>query len=363
MIKTTLAVESGPNQAIDLVRPRLESQSVFDFSDLPQNSISRQSVAVEQICLLFGLERRLSRRLAKGTFALLSVLTLDRLIENQILLEQTPSGWQLCFRFATAELGTLDGIRIDTAEARVESEQNKVPAKTVSPTAMLQRLNRCGRRLPGFDAYHTAFGELDVTYRQPLTRSFPVPDDAELKKWRNVVFEGNWEAAYGKLARLYLATRKKHLDRRQYLGTFESDSSTADRAQESTVANQPVVAITPMMRGADSQFELALARLGGDRELLRLQMQFFVQGVPSLLETMGSAIAAHDAKALHHNAHRLKGLVATFDDEYAGQIAFELEEMGRTGNLEGAYAKFAVLETVVRELDLLVRDFYCTSEV
>ena len=98
------------------------------------------------------------------------------------------------------------------------------------------------------------------------------------------------------------------------------------------------------------QFAIALARFGGDEELLRMQMDFFVQGTPRLLQNIGAAIQNKDAKSLHHNAHRLKGLINTFDADFAGELASQLEDMGQTNSFLKANATLALLESVVEEL-------------
>ena len=81
-----------------------------------------------------------------------------------------------------------------------------------------------------------------------------------------------------------------------------------------------------------------------------MQMDFFIQGTPQLLQNISEAIQTQEAKSLHHNAHRLKGLINTFDAGFAGELAAQLEDMGQTNSFEKAHATFALLESIVEEL-------------
>jgi CheY-like chemotaxis protein len=76
-------------------------------------------------------------------------------------------------------------------------------------------------------------------------------------------------------------------------------------------------------------FGPALARLEGDVELLREQMRFFIQDAPGLLTEIGAAVARHDGEALQLAAHRLRGLLSSFDAGDAVAAAQDLEAKGR----------------------------------
>ncbi len=76
-----------------------------------------------------------------------------------------------------------------------------------------------------------------------------------------------------------------------------------------------------------AHFQSALDRLGGDNQLLQLQMGFFLDETPQLLEHLRTAIIDQDAPTLHLNAHRLKGLVQCYDDPTATRLATALEQL------------------------------------
>ena len=80
----------------------------------------------------------------------------------------------------------------------------------------------------------------------------------------------------------------------------------------------------------------ALARLGGDHQLLRDLIGFFFEDSPPLLERVERGVTERDAKAVERSAHSLKGLAANFDAKDAVQAALRLEKLGHSGNLATA---------------------------
>lgn len=97
-------------------------------------------------------------------------------------------------------------------------------------------------------------------------------------------------------------------------------------------------------------FSLALERFGGDENLLRLQMSFFLTEAPELLQEIQKAIAESDGKSLHLAAHRLKGLVRTYDDDLAGELATKLENISGKQELKEAEPIFVLLAECVAGL-------------
>ncbi len=93
----------------------------------------------------------------------------------------------------------------------------------------------------------------------------------------------------------------------------------------------------------------ALARAGGDRELVRFQIDLFLRTCDAELEEMGAAIRARNGEALRHAAHVFKGHVGAFSLR-AGEIARELEGLGNEGAMEGAAERLAALKGQVRGL-------------
>ena len=95
---------------------------------------------------------------------------------------------------------------------------------------------------------------------------------------------------------------------------------------------------------------LALERVGGDEDLLREIAGLFLEDYPSLMTKIQQAVAANDAQNLERAAHSLKGSIANFGSDAAYQAALDLEQMGRSKNLEQALEAHAQLIAVMSQV-------------
>lgn len=88
----------------------------------------------------------------------------------------------------------------------------------------------------------------------------------------------------------------------------------------------------------------ALARVGGDHDLLKEIAALFLDEYPRALDEMHQALAHGDAKMLERSAHGLKGSVANFGARAAVDAAFQLEQLGHGCKLDQAPKALAALE-------------------
>jgi signal transduction histidine kinase/CheY-like chemotaxis protein len=114
--------------------------------------------------------------------------------------------------------------------------------------------------------------------------------------------------------------------------------------------------------GGDSPVDLteALARVGGDRVLLRDIATTFLEQCPKWLATIRSAVDCGDADALRAAAHPLKGSLGLFGAKAAVDAAGRLESLGRAGKLDDGRSVLADLDRalarVVPALEALGHD-------
>jgi two-component system, sensor histidine kinase and response regulator len=87
-----------------------------------------------------------------------------------------------------------------------------------------------------------------------------------------------------------------------------------------------------------------LERVDGDAEFLQELAGIFDEDCPKLLARLETAIKTHDPQELERAAHTLKGSVANFGATTAREVAFSLERMGRSGQLESADKLYTALE-------------------
>jgi two-component system, sensor histidine kinase and response regulator len=95
---------------------------------------------------------------------------------------------------------------------------------------------------------------------------------------------------------------------------------------------------------------IALARVGGDPQLLAEIIALFQHDAVQQLAAIRTAIERGDGPGLQRAAHTLAGSVGCFGASQVVQTARTLEAMGRTTNLEGALPAFQLLD---RQLQML----------
>jgi HPt (histidine-containing phosphotransfer) domain-containing protein len=88
-----------------------------------------------------------------------------------------------------------------------------------------------------------------------------------------------------------------------------------------------------------------LDSLGGDEEFLAELMQDYFDDAPDQLAAMESALAAGDAEGLRRAAHSLKSNSTTFGAMTLAGRCKELEDLAKSGNLDGAGARIAEIVT------------------
>jgi len=88
--------------------------------------------------------------------------------------------------------------------------------------------------------------------------------------------------------------------------------------------------------GVPLDLSKALAQACGDEEFLDEMIQYFIESMPSQIETLHSSIESKDTDALTKQAHTLKGASGNLSADKITAAAFKLEQMGRKGDLTNA---------------------------
>lgn len=104
--------------------------------------------------------------------------------------------------------------------------------------------------------------------------------------------------------------------------------------------------------GVSLDRQVALARVGGDLDLLKEIAALFLDDYPKSLVDLRSASARGDARALERAAHALKGSVANFGAPGPFEAARSIEELGRTQQLAEIEPIIDKLEQALAELRL-----------
>lgn len=135
-----------------------------------------------------------------------------------------------------------------------------------------------------------------------------------------------------------------------------------ERAIAEVVPKVPIKRAGASLDKADPVIDQATLLKGfdGNRRILGQIVRLFLADYPLRLAQINQAISAGDANALARAAHALKGSVGNFAAKNAFESAQRLENMGRSGNLEAAFAEAVGLESelalVAKELQKLTRN-------
>jgi len=128
-------------------------------------------------------------------------------------------------------------------------------------------------------------------------------------------------------------------------GSNEASPATMDATNENEAAEDAANA-----EGEEFDFSEALRAVKGDRRLLRILLEAILDEFPRLMAAVRQAVADGDAVALKLAAHTLKGSVRYFTTSRAFEHAYQLEVMGREGDMENVPAAFSALEKEIEWL-------------
>jgi response regulator RpfG family c-di-GMP phosphodiesterase len=132
----------------------------------------------------------------------------------------------------------------------------------------------------------------------------------------------------------------KPLDHAELFRVIERFTDTSGPSQ-ATANNESEAAV---------DWELALQRVRGDRELLRELLEIFLRQQPLWLDQIRQAVENRNAGDLQLSAHTLKGALGTIGANTACQLAESLEAMGRNQDLSEAREGLVKLEEALARL-------------
>ncbi len=113
----------------------------------------------------------------------------------------------------------------------------------------------------------------------------------------------------------------------------------------------------PPEPGQVVDWDEAIGRLGGDRELLRELAGTFLDQAPRWMDAIRQALDRRDAGQLKAAAHPLKGSLGTFAAKAAADAALRLETLGREGDLAGGREALDGLEREMARLTPVLAAF------
>jgi PAS domain S-box-containing protein len=107
---------------------------------------------------------------------------------------------------------------------------------------------------------------------------------------------------------------------------------------------------TGSKRMGELDYSAALARVGGDSDLLEELAGMFLEEYPKLLEEIRRGLGEQNATVASNAAHQLKGLLAQFGAETARQAAYAVEQPARQGDIAATRQNLQILEEAMRRV-------------
>ncbi|MDX1927437.1 MAG: response regulator [Pirellulaceae bacterium] len=146
----------------------------------------------------------------------------------------------------------------------------------------------------------------------------------------------------------YLA-KPIHAD--QLIELVESIAATGP-ARPSRVSAIVDEATTP-----EFSFEAALARMGGEADLLQDHIRFVLSDIPQLIASMKSAIQDNDSKQIELNAHKLRSMVSSYDHNAAEDLCQSIESDALNGNLNETLTRVERLEELLQTFTVAIENY------
>jgi two-component system sensor histidine kinase/response regulator len=101
--------------------------------------------------------------------------------------------------------------------------------------------------------------------------------------------------------------------------------------------------------------ETTLKRFDGDKEFFKELMLEFLDHIPKQIQALNEAVKKGDAKLIEMEAHTIKGAAGNLGANNLADSALRLEQLGRTGNLDGGDNLIADLQKELKRLDEYAR--------
>jgi len=139
------------------------------------------------------------------------------------------------------------------------------------------------------------------------------------------------------------------------LGTNRTPAETRTHVQSGTSStSQPAAQVS----SPDIRLDLSVAaeRIPGGRSGMREMADLLLDELPKMLDAVDAAIQSGDATAIRTTAHALKGSAAIFGANQVGSLAAELEQLGKTGRLDGTREKQGKLIADAAHFALALRE-------
>ncbi len=127
-------------------------------------------------------------------------------------------------------------------------------------------------------------------------------------------------------------------------------AKTGKTVETQKEVKEPMTQTTMSPYGATIDVEKALKRVMGDKAFLEDMVDHFIDKMPDHIRTLEEHLAHGDSEALSKEAHSLKGSAASLSVLRVADVALQLEQMGKEGQLNDG---MEVIDRLASELENL----------
>ena len=125
-----------------------------------------------------------------------------------------------------------------------------------------------------------------------------------------------------------------------------------DAILDGLTANASALTIPREVEGPDEDpVEVLSHRVNGDKKLMRKMIHIFLCDLPSRMNSLRRALRRGDAHELATQAHALKGTVSIFGAPQARARSQQLQDLGRSGDVQPARRVYELLEQDIAKLE------------
>ncbi len=95
----------------------------------------------------------------------------------------------------------------------------------------------------------------------------------------------------------------------------------------------------------------ALNRAMGDVDFLKMMLEELHRTIPDFTTRIQHAMQSKDGESLGSDAHQFKGAAANLGAKAIAHAALQLEQIGKSGSLDGAQEAFNHLEQTIKSFN------------
>jgi CheY-like chemotaxis protein/HPt (histidine-containing phosphotransfer) domain-containing protein len=130
------------------------------------------------------------------------------------------------------------------------------------------------------------------------------------------------------------------------------NASNNGHKQSATIDSQETAADDQLETPQAVDFETLLARVENDTNLAEELVELYLDSSPRLLAEIESGVKQQNAATVRSAAHTLKGALQNLSADTAANVALQLEQLGRRGDLHDAASSLSALKHELERIQL-----------